>query len=143
MAYRVGARVIDLEYVQFHPNRVLAERGAGVPAHRGAARRGGVLVNARGERFLDGVHPQGSLAPPRCGGRAIQQEMAASGDACVFLDLSALKADFIRERFPNLYERCLRYGVDMTKEWVPVVPRRILRAGACMPISRDGPMSAI
>jgi L-aspartate oxidase len=122
MAYRVGARVIDLEYVQFHPT-VFFRKGAPAFLLTEALRgEGGVLVNARGERFVDAVHPQGSLAPRDVVARAIQQEMAASGDPCVFLDLSALKPDFIRERFPNLYERCLHYGIDMTKEWVPVVP---------------------
>jgi L-aspartate oxidase len=79
-------------------------------------------VNARGERFMDSLHPLGSLAPRDVVARAIHHELAAGPDAAVFLDLSALKPEFIRERFPSLYERCLQYGVDMTKESVPVVP---------------------
>ena len=122
MAYRVGARLIDLEYVQFHPT-VFAKKNAPrfliTEALRG---EGGVLVNVRGERFMDAVDPRGSLAPRDVVARAIKQELAASGEAGVFLDLSAMKPQFIRERFPNIYERCLAYGVDITREFIPVVP---------------------
>jgi L-aspartate oxidase len=122
MAYRVGARIIDLEYTQFHPT-VFLKKGAPrfliTEALRG---EGAVLVNARGERFMDKVHPRGSLAPRDVVSRHIHLELAASGETCVFLDLSAMKPDFIRERFPSIYERCLEYGVDITREPIPVVP---------------------
>ncbi|MCX6954816.1 MAG: FAD-binding protein [Verrucomicrobia bacterium] len=122
MAYRVGARLIDLEYVQFHPT-VFAKKNAPrflvTEALRG---EGGVLVNARGERFMDAVHPRGSLAPRDVVARAIKQELAASGEPCALLDLSAMKPEFIRERFPSIYERCLSFGVDITREPIPVVP---------------------
>ena len=122
MAYRVGARLIDLEYVQFHPT-VFAKKNAPrfliTESIRG---EGAVLVNARGERFMDGVHPRGSLAPRDVVARAIKHELAVSGEPCVFLDLSALKPEFIRERFPSMYERCREHGVDITREPIPVVP---------------------
>ena len=122
MAYRVGARLIDLEYVQFHPT-VFAKKNAPrflvTEALRG---EGGVLVNARGERFMDCLHPRGSLAPRDVVARAIKQELAASGEPCALLDLSAMKPEFIRERFPSIYERCLSHGVDITREPIPVVP---------------------
>lgn len=122
MAYRVGARLMDLEYVQFHPT-VFAKKNAPrfliTEAMRG---EGGVLVNARGERFMDAADPRGSLAPRDVVARAIKQELAVSGEPVVFLDLSAMKPDFVRERFPNLYERCLQHGVDITREPIPVVP---------------------
>lgn len=122
MAYRVGARLIDLEYVQFHPT-VFAKKNAPrflvTEALRG---EGGVLRNARGEAFMDALNPRGSLAPRDIVARAITQELATSGEACVFLDLSAMKPDFIRERFPSIYERCREYGVDITREPIPVVP---------------------
>jgi len=122
MAYRVGARLMDLEYVQFHPT-VFAKKNAPrfliTEAMRG---EGGVLVNARGERFVDAADARGSLAPRDIVARAIKQELAASGEPTVFLDLSAMKPDFIRERFPNIYERCLSYGVDLAREPIPVVP---------------------
>ena len=122
MAFRVGARLVDLEYVQFHPT-VFAKKNAPrfliTEALRGA---GAVLINNRGERFMDAADPRGSLAPRDVVARAIKQELAASGEPCVFLDLSALQPDFLRERFPNIYERCLAHGVDLTREPIPVVP---------------------
>ncbi|MEO6002755.1 MAG: L-aspartate oxidase [Opitutus sp.] len=122
MGYRVGARLIDLEYVQFHPT-VFAKKNAPrfliTEALRG---EGGVLVNSKGERFMDAADPRGSLAPRDIVARAIKQELATSGEPCVFLDLSSLKPEFLRERFPNIYERCLAYGVDLTRDQIPVVP---------------------
>src|SRR5271165_728617 len=122
MAYRVGARLVDLEYVQFHPT-VFARKNAPhfliTEALRG---EGGVLVNSRGERFVDRVHPQGSLAPRDIVARAIHQELAASGEPCVFLDLTAMAPGFIRERFPNIFERCMAHGLDITREPISVVP---------------------
>lgn len=122
MAYRVGARLMDLEYVQFHPT-VFAKKNAPrfliTEAMRG---EGGVLVNAKGERFMDAADPRGSLAPRDIVARAIKQELASSGEPGVFLDLSAMKPEFVRDRFPNIYERCLSYGVDITREPIPVVP---------------------
>ncbi|HWA87050.1 MAG TPA: L-aspartate oxidase [Opitutus sp.] len=122
MAYRVGARLMDLEYVQFHPT-VFAKKNAPrfliTEAMRG---EGGVLVNAHGERFADEADPRGSLAPRDVVARAIKQELADSGEPSVFLDLSARPADFWRERFPNITERCRRHGVDIASEPIPVVP---------------------
>lgn len=122
MAYRVGARLIDLEYVQFHPTvffRKNAPRFLVTEALRG---EGAVLVNARGEHFMDAAHPRGSLAPRDVVARAIHQELAASGEACVFLDLSSLKPDLIRERFPGVLAGCREHGVDILREPIPVVP---------------------
>lgn len=122
MAYRVGARLIDLEYVQFHPT-VFAKKNAPrflvTEALRG---EGGVIVNSRGERFMDAAHPLGSLAPRDVVARAIRHELAASGEPCVFLDLSSMPAGFARERFPNIFERCLSHGVNIEREPIPVVP---------------------
>jgi len=122
MAYRVGARMIDLEYVQFHPTvfaRKNAPRFLVTEAIRG---EGAVIVNAKGERFVDRVDPRGSLAPRDVVARAIRNELAASGEPCAFLDLSAMKPDFITQRFPGIYARCLEHGVDITREPIPVVP---------------------
>lgn len=122
MAYRVGARLIDLEYVQFHPT-VFAKKNAPhfliTEALRG---EGGVLVNSRGDHFMDAVHPNGSLAPRDVVSRAIRNELAVSGDASVYLDLSALPRGFASQRFPSIYERCLSHGVDIERDPIPVVP---------------------
>jgi L-aspartate oxidase len=122
MAYRVGARLIDLEYVQFHPT-VFAKKNAPrflvTEALRG---EGGVLLNGVGQRFMDVVDPRGSLASRDVVARAIKHELAASGETHVLLDLSAMKPEFIRDRFPTIYERCLEHGIDITREPIPVVP---------------------
>jgi L-aspartate oxidase len=122
MAYRVGARLIDLEYIQFHPT-VFSRNGAApfliTEALRG---EGAVLVDASGRRFMDGVHPLGSLAPRDIVARAIRQHLTVTGEACVYLDLSTLQPDFVRERFPAIYERCLSNGIDLARERIPVVP---------------------
>ena len=122
MAYRVGARLIDLEYVQFHPT-VFYKKGAQpflvTEAIRG---EGAVLVDMRGHRFMDEAHPRASLAPRDVVARTIQQHLAGNGDTCVYLDLSAMKPEFIRNRFPGIYERCLANGIDITCAPIPVVP---------------------
>ena len=122
MAYRVGARLIDLEYVQFHPTAFAKKNAPRFLITEALRGEGGVLVNSRGERFMDAADPRGSLAPRDVVARAIKQELAGNGDSTVFLDLSALKPEFLRDRFPNIYERCLAHGVDITKEPIPVVP---------------------
>ncbi len=122
MAYRVGARLMDLEYVQFHPTVFSLPGAAPFLVTEALRGEGAVLVDAAGRRFMDGVHPLGSLAPRDVVSRAIKQHLATTGEACVFLDLSALKPDFIRERFPGIYQRCLATGVDITRERIPVVP---------------------
>lgn len=122
MAYRVGARLIDLEYVQFHPT-VFFKKGTQpfliTEALRG---EGAVIVDGRGQRFMDRVHPKGSLAPRDVVSRAIRHYLTETGDSCVYLDLSAMQPDFIRDRFPGIYERCLAHGIDITREPIPVVP---------------------
>lgn len=122
MAYRVGARLIDLEYVQFHPTVFIPRDGAPFLITEALRGEGAVLVDARGRRFMDQVHPLGSLAPRDIVARSISQHLAATGEPCAFLDLSALKPDFIRERFPAIHARCLAAGLDITRERIPVVP---------------------
>jgi L-aspartate oxidase len=122
MAYRVGARLIDLEYVQFHPTVFAAKNAPRFLITEAIRGEGAVLRNSRGEAFMDAVDARGSLASRDVVARAIRQELAASGEPCVFLDLSAMKPAFIQDRFPGIYERCLAHGVDITREPIPVVP---------------------
>ena len=122
MAYRVGARLIDLEYVQFHPTVFYGNNAPSFLITEALRGEGAVLVNSRGEKFADAFHPQGSLAPRDIVSRAIHQQMVTSGDPCVYLDLSALKPEFISERFPFIYRRCAEQGIDISKEPIPVVP---------------------
>ncbi|MGD2127846.1 MAG: FAD-binding protein [Lysobacterales bacterium] len=122
MAYRVGARLIDMEYVQFHPTVFYGRNAPRFLITEALRGEGAVLVNVDGRPFMDGVHPRGSLAPRDIVSRAIHQEMASSGQPCVYLDLGALEPDYLVERFPSIYERCLEHGVDIRQEPIPVVP---------------------
>lgn len=122
MAYRVGARVIDLEYVQFHPTVFFKKNAPRFLLTEALRGEGGVIVNGRGERIMDRLHPRGSLAPRDIVARAIHQELAATSEPCAFLDLSAMKPAFIREHFPSITARCAEYGIDVTREPIPIVP---------------------
>jgi L-aspartate oxidase len=122
MAYRVGARLMDLEYVQFHPTVFARENAPRFLVTEALRGEGGVLVNLRGERFVDRIDHRGSLAPRDIVARAIHHELAASGEPHVLLDLGGLEPDFIRRRFPGVHARCLEHGVDITREPIPVVP---------------------
>jgi len=122
MAYRVGARLMDLEYVQFHPTTFFKKGAQPFLITEALRGEGAVLVDGAGRRFMDAAHPLGSLAPRDVVSRAIQHQLAATGEPCAYLDLSAMKPEFIRERFPSIYARCLANGVDITREPVPVVP---------------------
>jgi L-aspartate oxidase len=122
MAYRVGGRLIDLEYVQFHPTVFYGKNAPRFLITEALRGEGAVLVNVSGERFMDRVHERGSLAPRDIVSRAIHAEMATSGEPCVYLDLSGLDRDALPDRFPTVYQRCLEHGVDIRREPIPVVP---------------------
>jgi L-aspartate oxidase len=124
MARRAGARIINAEYVQFHPTvfyHLNAARFLVSEAVRGAGAR---LVNAEGEPFMQKYAPEwADLAPRDVVARSIHQEMLRTGAESVYLDFrSYIGAAKIRRRFPTIYETCLGYGVDITKDLVPVVP---------------------
>ncbi|NLV74883.1 MAG: L-aspartate oxidase [Chloroflexi bacterium] len=124
MAYRAGARIINAEYVQFHPT-AFYHRGRAMFLISEALRgEGALLLNAAGERFMPRYEPEWKeLAPRDVVARSIHLEMLRTGSAFVYLDLaSVLKADVITERFPNIRQACLRYGVDPAHEPIPVVP---------------------
>jgi L-aspartate oxidase len=122
MAYRVGARLIDLEYVQFHPTVFYGKNAPRFLITEALRGEGARLVNLQGEPFMDTVHARGSLAPRDIVSRAIHDELSTSGEPCVYLDLSALDRGRLPDRFPTVYERCLEHGVDITREPIPVVP---------------------
>ncbi|MBI4328267.1 MAG: L-aspartate oxidase [Chloroflexi bacterium] len=122
LAYRAGAEVTDLEFYQFHPT---ALRLPGAPpfliseAVRG---EGGKLRNASGETFTERYDPRGDLAPRDVVTRAIVSEMLKSGTDRAYLDLTHLPARATAARFPSIYRQCLDYGIDFTKEPIPIAP---------------------
>jgi L-aspartate oxidase len=122
MAYRAGAEVMDMEFVQFHPT-VLAVRGVRRFLISEAVRgEGGALLNAKGERFMPRYHPQAELAPRDVVVRAILREMEAEGSECVFLSLRHLDPAAVRGRFPTITERLARNGLDLALDLIPVSP---------------------
>jgi L-aspartate oxidase len=122
LAWRAGAEISDMEFVQFHPT---ALHVAGAPrfllseALRG---EGALLLNARGERFMEGLHPLKELAPRDVVARAIASEMKRTGEDHVFLDLTHRGQAFIRQRFPRIYDTCLKHGIDLGLQSAPVAP---------------------
>jgi len=121
MAYRAGARCINMQYIQFHPTALLAPDGCFLISEtvRG---EGGRLVDRHGKEFMQRFHPAGSLAPRDVAARAIYQTMLESGEPCVYLDITHKPADQLRKRFPAIYAVCMERGIDLTREPVPVVP---------------------
>jgi L-aspartate oxidase len=124
MASRAGARLMNCEYVQFHPTALFggSKRGERRFLVSEAVRgEGAILVNSQGEPFMKRHDPRADLAPRDIVTRAIMDEMLHSGDDCVYLDVSKVKHD-VQTRFPTIYDHCKSIGVDMKKDPVPVVP---------------------
>ena len=121
LAAAVGARIMDMEFVQFHPT-VLSVEGRGRFLMSEALRgEGAALVNSAGTRFMEQYDPAGALAPRDVVARAIVQEMTRTG-APVYLSLAHLNADYIRDRFPTLRRACTEAGLDLATEPIPVSP---------------------
>jgi L-aspartate oxidase len=122
MAWRAGAEISDIEFVQFHPTALHVEGAPRFLLSEALRGEGAYLINARGERFMQRYHQLGELAPRDVVSRAIVAEIRATGAPHVFLDLRHRGAYFIRARFPRIYETCLQYGVDMATQPAPVDP---------------------
>jgi L-aspartate oxidase len=126
MSYRAGCELGNMEFVQFHPTSLYekeVEDDTQVflisEAVRGA---GAVLKRKNGEEFMQNYDERKSLAPRDIVARAIDNELKKSGEPYVYLDLSPIPANKIKSNFPNIYEKCLERGIDITKEMIPVVP---------------------
>ena len=122
MAYAAGAELSDMEFVQFHPTALNLEDAPRFLLSEAMRGEGGVLRNALGERFMGRYHERAELAPRDIVSRSIVAEMDRTAKRTIYLDMTALDARFLVRRFPKIYETCMRYGLDLTEDQLPVSP---------------------
>lgn len=121
-AWRAGATISNMEFIQFHPTTLYHSKANSFLISEALRGHGAILKDVSGEPFMERYHEMGSLAPRDIVARAIDREMKISGEPCVYLDIRHADAEELQDRFPKIYANCLKYGIDITKDLIPVVP---------------------